>query len=109
MDSLQIGKQIGKLLDMPKGPQAQKHIILTKMPTTLKRDHVWCKNKFLYMEESQVVVRKSRFEIERRSVRYWEARVYKLGKPRDEGNDSSVLCHMWCDMTQPVFANVVLK
>ena len=26
MEHLQIGKQIGKLLDMPKGPQAQKHI-----------------------------------------------------------------------------------
>ena len=25
-EHLQIGKQIGKLLDMPKGPQAQKHI-----------------------------------------------------------------------------------
>ena len=26
VEHLQIGKQIGKLLDMPKGPQAQKHI-----------------------------------------------------------------------------------
>ena len=26
MEHLQIGKQIGKLLDMPKRPQAQKHI-----------------------------------------------------------------------------------
>ena len=26
MEHLQIGKQIGKLLDMPKGPRAQKHI-----------------------------------------------------------------------------------
>ena len=25
VEDLQIGKQIGKLLDMPKGPQAQKH------------------------------------------------------------------------------------
>ncbi len=28
VEHLQIGKQIGKLLDMPKGPQAQKHILL---------------------------------------------------------------------------------
>ena len=26
IESLQIGKHIGKFLDMPKGPQAQKHI-----------------------------------------------------------------------------------
>ena len=26
VEHLQIGKQTGKLLDMPKGPQAQKHI-----------------------------------------------------------------------------------
>ena len=26
VEHLQIGKQIGKLLDMPKGPQAQKHM-----------------------------------------------------------------------------------
>ena len=26
VEHLRIGKQIGKLLDMPKGPQAQKHI-----------------------------------------------------------------------------------
>ena len=26
MEHLQIGKQIGELLDMPKGPQAQKHM-----------------------------------------------------------------------------------
>ena len=26
VEDLQIGKQIGKLLDMPKRPQAQKHI-----------------------------------------------------------------------------------
>ena len=26
VENLQIGKQIGKLLDMPKRPQAQKHI-----------------------------------------------------------------------------------
>ena len=26
VEELQIGKQIGRLLDMPKGPQAQKHI-----------------------------------------------------------------------------------
>ena len=28
VEHLQIGKQIGKLLDMPKRPQAQKHILL---------------------------------------------------------------------------------
>ena len=28
VEHLQIGKQIGKLLDMPKRPQAQKHICL---------------------------------------------------------------------------------
>ena len=28
VEHLQIGKQIGKLLDMPKRPQAQKHIFL---------------------------------------------------------------------------------
>ena len=28
VEHLQIGKQIGKLLDIPKGPQAQKHILL---------------------------------------------------------------------------------
>ena len=28
VEHLQIGKQIGKLLDMPKGPQAPKHILL---------------------------------------------------------------------------------
>ena len=27
IENLQIGKHIGKLLDMPKGPQAQKHIL----------------------------------------------------------------------------------
>ena len=26
VEDLQIGKQIGKFLDMPKGPQAQKHM-----------------------------------------------------------------------------------
>ena len=26
VEHLQVGKQIGKLSDMPKGPQAQKHI-----------------------------------------------------------------------------------
>ena len=26
IENLQNGKQIGKLLDMPKGPQAQKHM-----------------------------------------------------------------------------------
>ena len=35
VEHLQIGKQIGKLLDMPKGPQAQKHIL-----------RVWNMNKF---------------------------------------------------------------
>ena len=28
VEHLQIGKQIGELLDMPKRPQAQKHILL---------------------------------------------------------------------------------
>ena len=28
IENLQNGKHIGKLLDMPKGPQAQKHIFL---------------------------------------------------------------------------------
>ena len=30
VEHLQIGKQIGKLLDMPKRPQAQKHVFVEK-------------------------------------------------------------------------------
>ena len=38
VEHLQIGKQIGKLLDMPKGPQAQKHMFWVWNMKKLKKN-----------------------------------------------------------------------
>ena len=41
IENLQNGKQIGKLLDMPKGPQAQKHMFWVWTMDKLKKSIFW--------------------------------------------------------------------